>query len=58
MITEDYSSSSLEIAKCGECPFYWGDEKNVRNSFCRFGNGWGGVCRRQKNVTSISHWLD
>ena len=33
--------SSFEIAKCGECPFYYGDEKNVRNSFCRYGNGWG-----------------
>lgn len=33
--------SSLQIAKCGECPFYWGDERNVRNSFCRYGNGWG-----------------
>lgn len=35
------NNPSLEIAKCGECPFYWGDEKNVRNSFCRYGNGWG-----------------
>lgn len=37
--TENHSS--LEIAKCGECPFYWGDKENVRNSFCRYGNGWG-----------------
>lgn len=29
------------IAKCGECPFYFPDHNNYNNSFCRYGGGWG-----------------
>lgn len=33
--------NTFKIAKCGECPFYHEDDRNVRNSYCRYGNGWG-----------------
>lgn len=29
------------VAKCGDCPFYFPDSHNYNNSCCRYGGGWG-----------------
>ena len=39
MATEGYAT--LEIAKCGDCPFYHEDKDIMSNSYCRYGGGWG-----------------